>query len=86
MDPVHDQDPEKASNHEHATHAEVDDFKKLDTTDTDGDLVVDLENRHCVKGDDSDGKVDWTLKQILATIFLSGLYVGKLDLCFLPLR
>jgi hypothetical protein len=77
MDPTRDRDPEKATDHGHAGHAELDDFKKVDTTDTTDDLIVDLENRHAVKGDDSDGKVDWTLKQILATIFLSGLYVGR---------
>lgn len=29
------------------------------------------------KGDDSDGRVNWTWKQILATISLCGVYVGK---------
>lgn len=40
-------------------------------------LGVDKENHEAEKGDDSDGKVNWTWKQILATIFLSALYVGK---------
>lgn len=39
---------------------------------------VDPENREAIKGDDSDGKVDWTTKQIFATCCLAGLYVGKL--------
>lgn len=46
------------------------DLKKIDT------LGVDIENRDAVKGDDSDGKVDWTWTQIVATISLAGLYVG----------
>lgn len=29
-----------------------------------------------VKGDDSDGVVDWTMKNLLATFSLSALYVG----------
>jgi hypothetical protein len=31
---------------------------------------------HVAKGDDSDGQVNWTWKQILATISLCGVYVG----------
>ena len=41
-------------------------------------LGIDLANRDAEKGDDSDGKVNWTTKQILATLFLCGLYVGML--------
>jgi hypothetical protein len=37
---------------------------------------VDLENRHAFKGDDSDGKVEWTLKKLLACAFLCMLYTG----------
>ncbi|KAK5090250.1 hypothetical protein LTR05_000421 [Lithohypha guttulata] len=40
-------------------------------------LGVDLENRDAVKGDNSDGQINWTTKQILATISLSALYVGS---------
>lgn len=40
-------------------------------------LGVDIENHEAEKGDDSDGRVTWTTKQILATIFLSALYVGQ---------
>lgn len=39
-------------------------------------LGVDKENHEAEKGDDSDGKINWTWKQIMATIFLSALYVG----------
>ncbi len=31
------------------------------------------------KGDDSDGRVNWTWKQIVATICLCGVYVGELS-------
>jgi hypothetical protein len=39
-------------------------------------LGVDVENRDAVKGDESDGKIDWTWMQIAATVSLAGLYVG----------
>lgn len=42
-------------------------------------LGVDPENHDAVKGDDSDGRVDWTWKQICATICLTALYVGKFN-------
>ena len=48
--------------------------EKVETID---DLAPDLENRGAIKGDDSDGRVNWTVRQVLATLFLSGLYVGK---------
>jgi hypothetical protein len=38
--------------------------------------VVDIENRHAFKGDDSDGKIDWTVRKILASCFLAMLYTG----------
>lgn len=38
---------------------------------------VDVQNRNAFMGDDSDGKVTWTLRSILAAIFLAGLYTGK---------
>ncbi|KIY02373.1 uncharacterized protein Z520_02511 [Fonsecaea multimorphosa CBS 102226] len=40
-------------------------------------VYVDVTNRDAVKGDESDGKVDWTWLQITATVCLSGLYVGS---------
>jgi hypothetical protein len=43
-----------------------------------GILAVDLNyNAHAVKGDDSDGVVDWTWRHAIASISLAGLYVGK---------
>ena len=40
-----------------------------------GNLVV-RQDSGVVKGDDSDGRIKWTTNQLLATLFLSGLYVG----------
>lgn len=40
-------------------------------------LGVDVENHDAFKGDNSDGRVDWTWKQIAATICLTALYVGE---------
>lgn len=37
---------------------------------------LEIEKSHAAKGDESDGRVDWTWKQILATISLCGVYVG----------
>lgn len=37
---------------------------------------VDLANRHAFKGDDSDGKVEWTSRKLLACGFLCMLYTG----------
>jgi hypothetical protein len=60
----------------HHTEENEKDIHKIPT------LGVDLANIEADKGDDSDGKVNWTLKQILATLFLCGLYVGKfLQMC-----
>jgi hypothetical protein len=49
----------------------------VDHVTTVDDLTPDIENRGAIKGDDSDGRVNWTTKQVLATLFLSGLYVGR---------
>ena len=61
--------------HEKPSEDDVNDLKKINTVDA---LHVDLENSGAIKGDDSDGRINWTLKQVLATIFLAGLYVGKM--------
>ena len=37
---------------------------------------IDVENKAAFKGDDSDGAVDWTVRNILASIFLCMLYTG----------
>lgn len=38
---------------------------------------VDMNNTQALKGDDSDGKVEWSLRSIFAAIFLAALYTGK---------
>lgn len=44
-----------------------------------GPLPIDGNyNAHAVKGDDSDGVVDWTWRHAIASISLAGLYVGML--------
>ncbi|KIX96769.1 uncharacterized protein Z520_07489 [Fonsecaea multimorphosa CBS 102226] len=52
---------------------------ELELVDTDPDtiLAVDLQNKKAVKGDDSDGKVDWNWKQRIAVFFLIWLYTGS---------
>jgi hypothetical protein len=37
---------------------------------------IDVQNTHAFLGDDSDGKVIWSLRSIFAAIFLAGLYTG----------
>ena len=39
---------------------------------------VDMKNSQAVKGDDSDGKVTWTLRGKFSAIFLAALYTGML--------
>jgi hypothetical protein len=78
---THEMDSHENDHHEKDQHEsqgsvadETEDLKDISKVDT---VAVNVENRAAYKGDDSDGRVDWTLKQVLATIFLSGLYVGK---------
>ena len=53
-------------------------LEKINTNET---LLaaVDIENHQAFKGDDSDGKVYWTIKKLLAAAFLSMLYTGKIN-------
>lgn len=39
---------------------------------------IDSEKARAAKGDDSDGRVNWTWKQIIAVISLCGVYVGRI--------
>ena len=50
-----------------------DDLEKVETWD------IDPANRRALKGDDGDGKIDWTKKQIVATISLAMIYTGMLS-------
>ncbi|KAF2025918.1 MFS general substrate transporter [Setomelanomma holmii] len=38
---------------------------------------IDMNNTSAVKGDDSDGKVEWSTRSIFAAIFLAALYTGS---------
>ncbi|OCL05057.1 MFS general substrate transporter [Glonium stellatum] len=38
---------------------------------------IDVENRRAYKGDDSDGKVIWSIQSVLAAAFLSALYTDR---------
>ncbi|EME87107.1 uncharacterized protein MYCFIDRAFT_97314, partial [Pseudocercospora fijiensis CIRAD86] len=42
--------------------------------------AVDLENHQAFKGDDSDGKVGWTVKRLLVCAFLAMLYTGQSEI------
>jgi hypothetical protein len=37
----------------------------------------EMKNEQAFKGDDSDGKVNWTFRNVVAAIALGGLYTGK---------
>ena len=39
-------------------------------------LGMEVENRDAVKGNEYDGKIDWTGTQTAATVSLAGLYVS----------
>lgn len=74
-------DEEGHGRHGHQTYTEKSNdsptdpgFPKLDQEMT--LEPIDVENKHAFKGDESDGHVSWGLRQILAAIFLSGLYTG----------
>ncbi|KAF1809090.1 putative major facilitator superfamily transporter [Eremomyces bilateralis CBS 781.70] len=69
-------DPERGDVNE-ATSDE--DVQQLEYVDTNGDDLasVDVQNKNAVKGDDSDGKVDWNWRQRIAVMCLVGLYTGS---------
>ena len=50
------------------------DLNKVKTTDT--LAAVDLDNNQAFKGDDSDGRIQWTFRKWLAAGFLAMLYTG----------
>lgn len=41
------------------------------------DRMTDDQNKHAVKGDDSDGKIDWTVRSFIAAMTLCIFYPGK---------
>lgn len=56
-------------------------LKKVATLGIDTD-----DNLYAVKGDDSDGQINWTWRQIVASLSLAGLYVGACVAMLLPVR
>jgi hypothetical protein len=38
---------------------------------------IDMNNSYAVKGDDSDGKVEWNVRSGFAAVFLAALYTGR---------
>ncbi|KAL1794523.1 hypothetical protein ACET3X_007944 [Alternaria dauci] len=80
-DTVHsDYDAEKHQVGHHIEHA----ITHTTTNDSAYDLqhqvtlsAVDMNNSHALKGDDSDGKVEWSVRSIFAAIFLAALYTGS---------
>lgn len=60
-------------NTNHSTSLHGEELKKEHTLRN-----VDLENRNAFKGDDSDGKIEWTVRKILASAFLAMLYTGMM--------
>ena len=60
---------------ENANNSPTNHSLNLEKTQTLGE--IDTQNRQAYLGDDSDGKVIWSLRSILAAIFLAGLYTGK---------
>jgi hypothetical protein len=41
---------------------------------------IDMNNSYAVKGDDSDGKVEWTVRSMFAAVFLAALYTGMISI------
>lgn len=76
--PVGDEEKQSTTYIENATNSPTE--PSLDLTQTKTMEGIDTENRAAFLGDDSDGKVTWGLRQILAAIFLAGLYTGKYHL------
>lgn len=56
-------------------------------TNDESEDTIDVENKRAVKGDDSDGLIDWNWKLRIAVMCLIGLYTGELssEIHFRPL-
>ncbi|CZT15092.1 related to MFS drug efflux pump [Ramularia collo-cygni] len=63
---------ETRSDYESPTRQKGSPLEKTDTIE-----AIALDNHHAFMGDDSDGKVRWTTKKLLAAGFLSMLYTGS---------
>lgn len=67
---------------------EVNYVEHVETTDSSMNLHkektlsgVDMKNTSAVKGDDSDGKVIWSVRSMFSAVFLAALYTGQ---CVVP--
>ena len=74
-------DAEKADHEEYleriSTKEEASPQGSLDKVQTHETLAkVDIHNRQAFKGDDSDGKVHWTIRNWFAAAFMAMLYTG----------
>jgi hypothetical protein len=63
---------------------EVNYVEHVETTDSTMNLHkeqtlsgVDMKNTSAVKGDDSDGKVIWSVRSMFSAVFLAALYTGE---------
>lgn len=63
-----------------SSHVEVETDEKNSLEKIHSLADVDVENHFAFKGDDSDGKVDWTWRKMAATTFLCMLYTGRATL------
>lgn len=57
-------------------HSRTNSLEKVQTQDT--LAAVDLDNSQAFKGDESDGKIQWTIRKWFAAAFLAMLYTGML--------
>ena len=62
-----------------STHDDVSSNReKLEEVQTHETLIpVDIHNRQAFKGDESDGKIHWTIRRWFAAAFLAMLYTGE---------
>lgn len=76
IQPDYEKEKQQVSHHiEHASPHHGTDLS-LESQHEQTDQGVDMNNAHALKGDDSDGKVEWSVRSIFAAIFLAALYTG----------
>ena len=76
IQPDYEKEKQQVSHHiEHANPHHATDLS-LESQHDQTDQGVDMNNAHALKGDDSDGKVEWSVRSIFAAIFLAALYTG----------
>ncbi|KAI4606403.1 hypothetical protein J4E80_010155 [Alternaria sp. BMP 0032] len=77
IQPDYEKEKQQVSHHiEHANPHHGTDLS-LESQHEQTDQGVDMNNAHALKGDDSDGKVEWSVRSIFAAIFLAALYTGS---------